>query len=71
MEAHSQIMDELSERATDDYPKEKENVKGLCVRYQDELRKMLIEDGTLKKSLLDYYERRKNSEPFILVRHVE
>lgn len=71
MNVHSQIMDELKEQVKIDYPKEKDNIKGLCTRYQDELRKRLVEDGTLKKSLLDYYEKNKDVEPFILAGDVK
>ncbi len=66
-DVHSRIMHELGKQAKMDYPKEKGNIKGLCLKYQDELRKRLVEDGTLKKLLLNYYEKNKDIEPFILV----
>jgi len=71
MNVHSQIIHELSEQAKIDYPKEKDNVKDLCKRYQDELRERLVEDGTLKQTLLDYYEENKDVEPFILAGDVK
>lgn len=68
---HAQIMDELREQVKIDYPKEKDNVKGMCKRYQDDLRKRLVEEGTLKKLLLDYYEKNKDVEPFVLANNTK
>ena len=67
MKVHGQIMSEISKSFKEEYSKEKGDIKGLCIKYQDKLRRMLVEEGTLKKSLLDYYEKRKAIEPFILV----
>jgi hypothetical protein len=64
---HSKIMKELRKQVKEDYPGEKDDIKGLCHRYQDKLREMLVKEGTLKKSLLDYYDKRKTIEPFVLV----
>ncbi|WP_319265523.1 hypothetical protein [uncultured Draconibacterium sp.] len=66
LDAHSRIMDELREQVKIDYPNEKDDVKGMCKKYQDKLRERLTEDGTLKQCLLEHYEKNKDVEPFIL-----
>ncbi|WP_167604975.1 hypothetical protein [Maribellus sediminis] len=65
-EAHSQIMSEFREQVKIDYPNEKDDVKGMCKRYQDELRERLVEDGTLTRCLIEHYEKNKDVEAFIL-----
>jgi len=65
-EVHSKIMHELTERVkqNDEYTPDKK--EELCLKYQDELREILMQEGTLKKSILNYYAERKEIEPFIL-----
>lgn len=66
-EIHSKIMHELTERMRQNDEYSPDMKKEICDKYQDELHKRLIQDGTLKKSLLNYYAERKEIEPFILI----
>jgi len=65
-EAHESIMKQLSEKLISNSEYDESKVDELCLRYQNELRLMLQEEGTLLNSLLAYYEYRKDIEPFII-----
>jgi len=65
--AYSQTMKLLGEKLKPENEYDKEAVQQLCRRFQYELRRMLLKEGTLKKSLLEYYEKRKDIEPFKIV----
>lgn len=64
--AHCKIMKSLSEKIKASEGEIK-NPDEICKKYEKELYRMLLEDGTLKKSLLDYYEIRKDIEPFEII----
>jgi len=66
-EAHSKIMHELSSEFKSNENLAEDNIKELCIKYQTKLRAKLLEERTLKKSLLEYYDKRKNIEPFEIV----
>ncbi len=61
------LIRQLTERVKLEEEYDLDRKKELCEKYQNELHRLLIEDGTLKKSLIDYYEKRKDIEPFILI----
>lgn len=61
----TQLGNRLEERR--DY--EKYSTEDLCTKYEDEMREMLLEEGTLTNSLLSYYEIRKDIEPFTISGH--
>jgi len=44
-----------------------QNPDELCKKYEKELHRILLEEGTLKKALLEYYEKRKDIEPFEII----
>lgn len=67
--AYKSIMNQLANRREERRDYEKYSAEELCAKYQDEMRKMLLEEGTLTNSLLSYYEKRKDVEPFILSGH--
>jgi hypothetical protein len=58
----TQLANQRDERR--DY--EKYNTEDLCAKYEDEMREMLLKEGTLTNSLLSYYEKRKDIEPFTI-----
>jgi len=64
--AHRQIMRSLSEKI-EAIEGEIKNPAKICKKYEKELYRMLLEDGALKKSLLQYYETRKDIEPFEII----
>lgn len=61
----TQLGNRLEERR--DY--EEYSTKELCAKYENEMREMLVEEGTLTNSLLSYYEKRKDIEPFTISGH--
>ncbi|RZT95676.1 hypothetical protein EV201_0300 [Ancylomarina subtilis] len=63
---HLQIMKSLGEKIEAEEGSMK-NPDEICKKYEKELYRMLIEDGTLKKTLLEYYETRKDIEPFEII----
>lgn len=63
-DVHSSIIKQLKERFTDISIQDESNIDELCMRCQNELHQMLLEDGTLLKCILAYYDLRKNIEPF-------
>lgn len=66
-EAHSTIMKHLREKVKQDNEYEASMIDELCNKYQNELYKLLLEEGTLRNSLFAYYEKRKDIEPFKIV----
>ncbi|RXQ94375.1 hypothetical protein EO244_08820 [Ancylomarina salipaludis] len=63
---HLQIIKSLSEKIEAEEGSMK-NTDEICKKYEKELHRMLIEDGTLKKTLLEYYKTRKDIEPFEII----
>lgn len=63
--AYSKIIKSLNDKIYAAEGKIK-NPDEICKKYEKELYRMLLEDGTLKKALLKYYEIRKDIEPFNL-----
>jgi len=66
LKAYSQITKNLSEKIKV-VEGEIRNPDEICKKYEKELYRMLLEEGTLKKSLLKYYETRKDIEPFEII----
>ncbi|MCZ4696498.1 hypothetical protein DWB61_17730 [Ancylomarina euxinus] len=64
--AYRQIIKSLSDKIMA-IEGEIENPDEICKKYEKELYRMFLEDGTLKKSLLEYYEKRKDIEPFEII----
>lgn len=62
--ATKKIISYLTEKAREDNGEEIRNVDEVCNKYEKELYRLLLEEGTLKNSLLEYYEERKDIEPF-------
>ena len=58
--------DEIIKQFSENIKTDELNVTGNAdlTQYEKELHRMLIEEGTVKQSLLDYYEKRKAIEPF-------
>tara|TARA_R110001583_G_scaffold48974_1_gene153436 strand:- start:15468 stop:16334 length:867 start_codon:yes stop_codon:yes gene_type:complete len=63
---HFKIIKSLSEKV-EAAEGDIQNPDEICKKYEKELYRMLLEDGTLKKSLLEYYEKRKDIEPFEII----
>ena len=63
-DAHTAIMKQLKERFTDNNEYDESKTDELCMKCQNELHQMLLEDGTLLNCILAYYEMRKDIEPF-------
>lgn len=63
---HFKIIKSLSEKV-EAVEGDIQNSDEICKKYEKELYRMLLEDGTLKKSLLEYYEIRKDIEPFEII----
>jgi hypothetical protein len=63
---YKSIMNQLANRREKRRDYEKYSTEELCAKYQDEMREMLLEEGTLTNSLLAYYEKRKDIEPFTI-----
>ncbi|HKJ78267.1 MAG TPA: hypothetical protein VKA10_01980 [Prolixibacteraceae bacterium] len=68
-EVHSRIIEKILDKNRTENDLLTETGKNLQIKYQDEFHKMLLEDGTVKKVLLEYYEKRKNIEPFTIVNY--
>jgi|GEM_PF-2013878 len=64
--AYETIMKQLWKRLKERGDYEKYSTEELRTKYQDEMREMLLEEGTLTNSLLSYYEKRKDIEPFTI-----
>jgi hypothetical protein len=64
--AFDSMMTQLANRLEESGDYEKYSTEELCAKYQDEMREMLLEEGTLTNSLLAYYEKRKDIEPFTI-----
>jgi len=67
--AYKSILNQLANRREERRDYEKYSTEELCAKYQDEMREMLLEEGTLTNSLLSYYEKRKDIEPFTISEH--
>jgi len=64
--AFNSISKQLAKRLEERRDYEKYSAEDLCDKYQHEMREMLLEEGTLTNSLLSYYEKRKDIEPFTI-----
>jgi len=63
------IQKQLAKRLEETGDSENYSTEDLCAKYEDEMREMLLEEGTLTNSLLTYYEKRKDIEPFTISEH--
>jgi len=66
-DAHSAIIKQLKGKFIDSVEYDESKTDELCMKCQDELHQMLLEDGTLLNCILAYYEMRKDIEPFKII----
>ena len=64
--AFNSITKQLANQRDERRDYEEYSTEDLCAKYQDEMREMFLEEGTLTNSLLAYYEKRKDIEPFTI-----
>ena len=69
--AFNSITKQLADLRDERRDYEKYSTKDLCAKYEDEMREMLLEEGTLTNSLLSYYEKRKDIEAFTINGHLK